>query len=217
MLNFANLDPAILITRVITLMIAFTIHELTHALVANWLGDSTAKDAGRITLNPIAHIDPFGALMLLTVGFGWAKATPINPNILRRRSPAGVMLVSIAGPLSNLVLAGIAAIFLNLFPTLINQPSNGFLPSLGSFLTYFFLINITLAVFNLIPIAPLDGDKILDYLIPLGWRDAFDRIRPFGTYILLIVAFVLPMMGIPAFSSVMSQPINTLVQFFLRL
>ncbi len=217
MFNFANIDPAILITRIITLMIAFTIHELSHALVAYWLGDSTAKDAGRITLNPIAHIDPFGALMLLTLGFGWAKPTPINPYALKRRSSAGVMLVSIAGPLSNLVLAGTAAIFLNLFPNLINQPSNGFLPSLGSFLTYFFLINITLAVFNLIPIPPLDGDMVLDYLMPLSWRPVFDRIRPFGSYILLIVAFVLPMMGIPAFSSLMSQPINSLVSLFLRL
>lgn len=217
MFNFANLDPAILITRIITLMIAFTIHELSHALVAYWLGDSTAKDAGRITLNPIAHIDPFGALMLLTVGFGWAKATPINPYVLKRRTPAGVMLVSIAGPLSNLVLAGIASIFLNLFPNLINQPSNGFLPSLGSFLTYFFLINITLAVFNLIPIAPLDGEKVLEYLLPLSWSSTFDRIRPFGTYILLMVAFVLPMMGIPAFSSLMNKPINSLVSLFLRL
>ncbi|MEA4811020.1 MAG: site-2 protease family protein [Anaerolineaceae bacterium] len=216
MFGFLNLEPAILISRVITLMIAFTIHELSHALTAYWLGDTTAKDAGRITLNPIAHIDPMGALMLMTVGFGWAKATPINPYLLKRRTPAGVFLVSLAGPLSNILLAGIAAIFLNLNPQLIDQPSSGFLPSLGSFLTYFFLINLTLAVFNLFPIAPLDGDKILDFLIPPTWRESFERLRPYGSYLLLIFAFVLPMMGISAFSSLLNQPINTLVRLLLH-
>lgn len=215
MLRFASLEPAILIARMITLLIAFTIHELSHALAAHWLGDDTAKHAGRITLNPIAHIDPFGALMLLTAGFGWAKPTPINPYTLRRRLPAGVMLVSLAGPLSNLILAALAALILNLFPAFINQPSHGFLPSLGGFITTFFLINITLAIFNLIPIAPLDGEKVLEYLMPRGWSAAFDSIRPYGSYILLIFAFLLPMLGVPAFSILMSRPVDALTQLLL--
>lgn len=215
MFGFFNLQPPVIITRVITLLIAFTIHELSHALVAHWMGDDTAKYAGRITLNPIAHIDPMGALMLLLMGFGWAKSTPINPAQLKRRSPAGVAIVSIAGPISNLILAGMAAIILRLNPLLLNQSNGPILPSLGSFLTGFFLLNIVLAVFNLFPIAPLDGDKILEYLLPPSWNASFERFRPYGSYLLLFFAFILPRMGVDLFSNFLDYPIRLLIHLFL--
>ena len=100
-----NISPATMISRIITLLIAFTIHEFSHAWVADYFGDDTPRAHGRLTLNPAVHLDLMGTLMLLFAGFGWAKPVPVNPFVLRRRSPAAMMLVSVAGPLSNLLLA----------------------------------------------------------------------------------------------------------------
>jgi Zn-dependent protease len=108
MLNM--LQPATLITRVITLLIAFTIHEFSHATVADRFGDDTPRLHGRLTLNPLAHLDIMGTLMLLVAGFGWAKPVPVNPYVLNRRSPSAMMWVSLAGPLSNFLLALLAVI-----------------------------------------------------------------------------------------------------------
>src|SRR5512136_1219703 len=105
-----NLDPATLIARLIVLVITFTIHEFAHAWTATQLGDETPRQYGRLTLNPLAHLDPMGSLLLLVAGFGWAKPVPINPYALNRRTPAAVMWVSLAGPFSNLVMATLAAV-----------------------------------------------------------------------------------------------------------
>ena len=105
-----NINLATFVSRAITLIIAFTIHEFAHAWAANYFGDSTPKINGRLTLNPLAHLDPIGSLMLLLVGFGWAKPVPVNPYTLRQRAPSALMWVSLAGPLSNFLLALLAAI-----------------------------------------------------------------------------------------------------------
>ncbi len=105
-----NINLATFVSRAITLIIAFTIHEFSHAWTANYFGDSTPRINGRLTLNPLAHLDPIGSLMLLMVGFGWAKPVPVNPYTLRQRAPSALMWVSLAGPLSNFLLALIAAI-----------------------------------------------------------------------------------------------------------
>ncbi len=97
-----NLSPSLLISRVLTLIIALTVHEFSHAFIAYRFGDTTARDAGRLTLNPLKHLDVLGSLMLLLVGFGWAKPVPINPYALRRKSESAEMWVSLAGPASNL-------------------------------------------------------------------------------------------------------------------
>jgi len=156
-----NLDASTTISRIITLIIAFTLHEFAHAFTANSLGDDTPRMAGRLTLNPFAHLDLMGTLMLLMAGFGWAKPVPVNPYTLRRKSKAGLMLVSLAGPLTNLLLAVIAAIPLrfNLVP--LDFISGRFLPTLSQFLLEFIFINLSLFLFNLIPLAPL------------GWRTSF--------------------------------------------
>src|SRR5512139_2028222 len=99
-----------LVSRVIVLITAFSVHEFAHAWTAEQFGDDTPRMNGRLTLNPLAHLDPIGSLMLLLVGFGWAKPVPINPYVLSRRSPAATMWVSLAGPMSNLLMALIAAI-----------------------------------------------------------------------------------------------------------
>ena len=104
-----NLDPITLISRLITLVIALTVHEFSHAKVADAFGDNTPRMNGRVTLNPLVHLDPFGSLMMVFAGFGWAKPVPVNPVLLGMRSPSAYMLVSLAGPLSNLMLAILAS------------------------------------------------------------------------------------------------------------
>jgi Zn-dependent protease len=106
----SGLDPATMIARVIVLLVAFTIHEFAHAWTATQFGDETARMNGRLTLNPLAHLDLMGSLLLVFAGFGWAKPVPVNPYVLGRRSPAALMWVSLAGPFSNLLLAILAAI-----------------------------------------------------------------------------------------------------------
>ena len=128
MFNFNNVP--LLISSILTLLIAFTIHEFSHAKVADMLGDNTPRANGRLTLNPGAHLDLMGSLMLIVAGFGWAKPVPINPYALSRRSAAGVMWVSLAGPMSNFLMAIIAAIpiRMGLFDA-VASPMPGYLPS----------------------------------------------------------------------------------------
>lgn len=195
-----------LISRVITLVVAFTVHELAHAWSADQLGDLTPRRAGRLTLNPLAHLDPLGSLLLIVAGFGWARPVPIDPSALERRTPAGTMLVSAAGPFSNLVLALIASLpfQMGLVDPFI-QPS-GLLPSAGSFLQEFIFINLILLFFNLIPIAPLDGDKVLEYFLPPRGRLTLYRIRPYGPIVLLMLVVVTPMFGLDLLGVLIGWP-----------
>lgn len=210
-----NLNTATLITRIITLIIAFTVHEFSHAWVATRFGDPTPGNAGRLTLNPLKHLDPMGSLMLLMVGFGWAKPVPINPGIIRRNHSAGVMLVSIAGPLSNLLLALLAAIPLRmrLFPTTLQV--NSVLPTPGSFLVEFIFTNVALFLFNMLPLAPLDGEKVLEFLLPNSWRGALQAFRQYGPFILLALVFVGPRLGFDFFGIVIRRPLMAIVNFLI--
>lgn len=180
-----NLTPPVIISRIITLLIAFTVHEFSHAWVAYLYGDDTAKRAGRLTLNPIAHLDIIGTLMLLVGGFGWAKPVPINPYALDRRSSTATMFVSLAGPVSNLLLAILAALLFRLNLVTFTGFSQGILPNLPEFLLEFIFINLALVLFNLIPISPLDGEKVLSALLPPAGQRFMDQIRPYGPIILL--------------------------------
>jgi Zn-dependent protease len=196
MLNFSDLVPSTLISHLVVLLVAFTVHEFAHAWTANYFGDTTPEANGRLTLNPLAHLDPIGSLLLLVAGFGWAKPVPINPYTLRRRAPSAVMWVSLAGPLSNLLMAIVAAIpfRLGIFSvndamTAIFTARSHILPTLPQLLFTFVQINLLLMLFNLIPLAPLDGDKIAEYFFPPSWLRVLDRIRPFGPVILLVLVF----------------------------
>ncbi len=197
-LNFSNL-----ISRAIVLLTAFSVHEFAHAWVADQFGDTTPRYNGRLTLNPLAHLDPMGSLMLVVAGFGWAKPVPINQYELKRRAPSAVMWVSLAGPMSNFLLALLAAIPFRIgwisiqrgYSDYIHSASR-LLPSLPQFLLEFIIINLSLMLFNLIPVAPLDGEKIADYLFPPAWSDFLARIRPYGPMILLILFIGGPYLGI---------------------
>lgn len=211
-----NLSVPILISRIITLLIAFTFHEFAHAATADALGDVTPRNYGRLTLNPLAHLDLMGTITLLFAGFGWAKPVPVNPYALRRKTSAGLMLVSIAGPASNLLLAVLAAIPLRLRWVPLTMSTGPILPTWGEFLLEFLFVNLALFLFNLIPLAPLDGEKVITFFLPEHWAEFYDRIRPYSPMILLAVIFILPMFGFDLINLIIRQPLMSLARFLVN-
>ena len=175
----------------IALVVAFSVHEFAHAWTALQLGDPTAKNAGRLTLDPRKHLDVLGSLMVLAVGFGWAKPVPVDPYNLRNGPKAGMAVVAAAGPLSNLVLAIIAAVFLNLGVIETYYTSN-ILPSPQLIVSTFVWLNVALLVFNLLPIAPLDGFRVVAGLLPYPASEAFRRLEPIGPVLLIFLVLWVP-------------------------
>lgn len=174
-----------IILMVPAILFAISVHEFSHGMMAYRLGDPTPKYQGRLTLNPMAHLDPLGALMLVLFRFGWARPVIVNPHYFKDRR-RGMMLVGLAGPLANVVSAWVFRLTL------------GFLPSLfplrvGMVLHQFILLNIAinlgLAAFNLIPIPPLDGSKILAGLMPARYGIIFQRLEIYGPVLLLVLLF----------------------------
>lgn len=156
----------LLVIRLIVALIALPIHECAHGYAAYRMGDNTAQRQGRLTLNPLAHLDPIGTFAIILFGFGWAKPVQINP--LNFENPKkGMMLSSLAGPMSNIGLAFLAMVLykISYIPAVLGY-SGAFLSTVETFLLYMISINITLGVFNLIPIPPLDGSRIATYFLP---------------------------------------------------
>lgn len=195
-----------LIARLVVLVVAFTVHEFAHAWTANYFGDDTPRNQGRLTLNPVVHIDPLGALLLVVAGFGWARPVMVDPVALERRSPAAPMLVALAGPLSNLGLALIAAIPVQAGLIAVGSTGSGILPSAFGLISEFVFINLILLFFNLIPIAPLDGEKILTYFLPPAGQRFMASIRSNGFLILLALIYLLPTLGIDLLGTIILQP-----------
>jgi len=194
-----------LIARIFTLIVAFTVHELAHAWTADQLGDDTPRRTGRLTLNPLAHLDPFGSLLLLIAGFGWAKPVYTNPYKFRNGPRLGTAIVAAAGPLANFVMALIAAIpfrlgWLNVLDTFGNQGQ--FLPSPASLFGDFIFLNLILMLFNLIPIPPLDGSKILRGFAPLEWDRWLVQLEQWGPFLLMALVFL----GGRIFNLIISPP-----------
>jgi Zn-dependent protease len=205
-----DLDPATLIASIIVLLIAFPIHEFAHAWTATQFGDPTPDQHGRLTLNPLAHLDLMGSLLLLVAGFGWAKPVPVNPYLLGRRSPSALMWVSLAGPASNFILAILGAIPFRLglvSRVNIDTTIGAFFPSPDAILFWFVIINLTLLLFNLIPLAPLDGDKIMAYFLPPNLAEGFERIRPYGPMLLLAIVFLGRLGGLDILGGILRPPL----------
>ena len=172
-------------------------HEVSHGVVALWFGDDTAKRAGRLTLNPIAHVDPFGTILLPALlslsglgAFGYAKPVPVN--VRRLRHPRQHSLyVSLAGPLTNFAIAAVALVLFRL----LRPNALGFiddLPVLPQWLFWLGLVNVLLGVFNLLPIPPLDGSAMIERFLPHSWWPTWLRFRQWGFGILLLLIFVIP-------------------------
>lgn len=180
------------------------IHEYAHALTAYKLGDRTAKFQGRLTLNPLAHIDPIGAIMILLVGFGYAKPVPVNMrNFPRQRRKLYMGITALAGPLSNLIMALIMTVFYCLFLKLFLEDPGDMYYNLCIFFRYASVINISLAVFNLIPIPPLDGSRIMNAVLPDKY---YYKLMQYERYIMLAL-FVLIYIG------VLDKPLSIAVNF----
>jgi Zn-dependent protease len=172
------------------ILMALTIHECAHAWVASRMGDPTARMLGRVTLNPLKHLDPVGTAVLFISGmFGWAKPVPVNPRNFHNISK-GMMLVALAGPAANLCLAAVFAIIYKgflLWGAHIFAAAPGIYRPVFIMVEVSVIINVSLAVFNMIPVPPLDGSKVLTYLLPPSRAFAFSRIEPYGFMILLLL------------------------------
>lgn len=186
--------------RIPAVLIALVFHEYAHARVADHLGDPTPRYHNRLTLNPIHHIDPIGMLMLWIARFGWAKPVPINPRYFRGDRRRGVILVSVAGPLSNLVLA---FLFMVLWRWQLFYFANIHLSNLIFIIIQF---NLIIAVFNLLPVPPLDGSKILAGVLPHRYDYIFAQLEQYGFLILLFLIFsgVLGRFLIPTVSALLA-------------
>jgi Zn-dependent protease len=177
----------------LVLIVSLTVHEAAHAWSADRLGDSTARLLGRVSLNPAVHVDPIGTIVFPLVALltnlpvlGWAKPVPVNSSNLRHHWKQKFMLIAAAGPASNLVLAAVAAIVARLLPVSDVDGAGG--PVL-QFLQTAVFINVLLAVFNMVPVPPLDGGNVLAGLLRGSASDAFDRLRPYGFLILYALMF----------------------------
>lgn len=181
----------------VTFLMAITVHELAHGYVAYKLGDSTAKNEGRLTLNPIAHLDPIGALLMLVVGFGWAKPVPVNPYYFTIDRQKGMMLVSVAGPLANLALAFLLTVILGLTGMLFGSVI------WVTILLQAIFVNVMLCILNLLPIPPLDGSKILAGFLPRETAYRFlSVLDQYGMLLLLLLSI----------TNVLSMVISPIIQ-----
>ena len=209
MLSYLFTSPIYFLIWFGALLVAITVHEYAHAWASDRLGDPTARLAGRLTLNPFAHLDPIGTLMLLIFRFGWGKPVPFDPFNLRypRRDAA---LISFAGPASNLIFATILSIIIRLAHLTIGSPAY----FLELALTPLVVLCVVLAIFNLIPIHPLDGGKVLIGLLPLDLARKWDEILE--QYGLIIVIFLLfPFFGVSPISLIISPIVNLVLAILL--
>ncbi|RLC61872.1 MAG: site-2 protease family protein [Chloroflexota bacterium] len=197
-----------ILVRLIVLFLGIPIHEWAHAWSAYQLGDDTASLQGRMTLNPMAHLDPIGSLLLLFSGFGWGKPVPVNPYRMRTNPRVGMAISAAAGPFSNFLLAMLLAIPFRMNWIAWNS-------GIGDFLLTAININLGLMLFNLIPLYPLDGEKVLLGLLPSRWGDGLLRLRPFGTLILAVLLFVLPRLGVDLIWMVIAPVYGLLMSLLL--
>lgn len=200
-------SPMMFLVIVLGIVYALTIHEFAHAAMATYLGDDTAKFSGRLSLNPLAHLDIFGTMTLLVAGFGWGKPVPVNPYNLKYKK-WGNAFVALAGPISNFISV---ILFIVIF-----RLASHWLPydnMMLTFVAYLMMINLILGVFNLIPIPPLDGSKVLFAALPDSLDDWKQRFAVNGPWILLILLLADSFWNLSIFSSVFNFFLDLLGYF----
>ena len=221
-LDLLQHDPAsylILVgLTVLSVVIAVTIHEFSHAAIASSLGDHTARHQGRVSLNPVRHLDPAGSLLFLVAGFGWGKPVPVNPYRLAHGG-IGETMVSAAGPLSNLATAFLMAVPIKLgvvdyygfgMGSIMNLKSGSMGDFVAATLGMTVLFNLVLAVFNLIPLSPLDGSRVLGGLIPSRSRESYERFQRFGPVVLVGLIMLDFLIDFSILGTIISRPVNFL-------
>jgi len=206
-----DLDLKFLLIFVPVILFSLTIHEYAHAYIANKLGDDTAKRLGRLTLNPLKHLDPIGTILLLLVHFGWAKPVPVDPRNFK--DPKKDMLyVAIAGPISNIITAIISGILLKFI--IFNLASTGafgaYTLPLIQFLVWMIFIGVVLAVFNMLPIPPLDGSRVLYGLLPDHLANSIKKIETYG----ILIVFGIILFGGRTFSYILIYPFLKFLEIF---
>ena len=211
-------------------LMAITFHEVSHGLIAFIRGDNTAKSLGRLTLNPLKHLDIIGTLMIIVVGIGWAKPVPVNFNNLR--SPKRDMIwVSLAGPVTNLILAILSALLIRVIVPLTEPlPDSSlwqmFLEPILLMLAFSVYINLILALFNLMPLPPLDGGRVLMGLLPNRLAANLSRVEPYGMIIIIVLVFftdvfkytILPMLSVMVhlLAGPQSRMVFSVTQYLMR-
>ncbi len=195
----------------VALIVGITVHEFSHAWSATQLGDYTARGQGRLTLNPLAHLDPLGTILIFVAGFGWGRPTPVTPSNIRIGERAGMALVALAGPISNMIVATLAAL-----PFRLGTVSfRGGIDS--QILEALILWNVVLAIFNLLPIAPLDGFKVVLGILPRAAAALFERTERFGMVILMVIVLVDVLTPLGILSVVLLPAIRTIAGLLLGL
>ncbi len=208
---------AIYLLLVPVILFSLTLHEYMHGLTADRLGDKTPRLSGRLTLNPLSHLDPIGTLMLFVARFGWAKPVPINP--FNFKDPIRDMaIVALAGPFSNLLFAIVAGLLIRL--TFGSGPAIFYYyhsqNTIFLFLFLFMQINLALAFFNLLPIPPLDGSKILLHLLPPNYRAEYIRIQPLGPLFLMAIVLLDYLFNIDILKTLIWFPSNLISRLILN-
>jgi Zn-dependent protease len=209
-------------TYIIAVLIALSVHEWAHAFTAWKLGDSTAKYQGRLTVNPVAHIDPIGALLFLVAGFGWAKPVPVNPYAFKHMA-RDTSLTALAGPFSNLILAFVSFLLLSVTGVhadgvygllAVQAGGSPVMTIVTQILAASLYVNLALMAFNLFPLAPLDGSKILYVLLPDAWHEGYDRFMQYGQWILLFLVFGESLLPFPLLSTWIGTIMQTVLTGF---
>lgn len=211
-------------------LMAITFHEVSHGVIAYLRGDNTARSLGRLTLNPLKHLDIIGTIMIIVIGIGWAKPVPVNFNNLR--NPKRDMIwVSVAGPVTNLLLAVFSAALIRFIVPLTEPVPDGswlqlFLEPVLLMLSFSVYINLLLALFNLLPIPPLDGGRVLMGLLPDRLAATLSRIEPYGMIIIIVIVFftdifkytILPMLGVLVhlLAGPQSKMVFSVTQYLMR-
>ncbi len=206
LLRLAN-EPDLLMIVIVAFVVAITIHEASHALAATWLGDDLPRHQGRLTLNPMRHLDPLGTLMIAIASFGWGRPVLVNPYRLRFGVNRGMALVALAGPVSNLALA------VALTPVTRQLLASPPYDLTTDALTVIVQLNILLAAFNLLPIPPLDGFSVLVGLVPQPLADQLNELRRYGPFLLMGIFLLLWL--IPQGAIIITGPAQWVIELLL--